>query len=620
MTQDDRSADAGATEQAGADAPAALQSDEPIYTPQPGELQLTVRAVAAGCLLGALVSAMNVYLALTIGWGIGGSLIAAILAYAFFAMIRPRTAFTPLETNIAQTAGSAAGSMTFTAGLVTCIPAIAILHRENQIGPDLGYLELTIWAASVAWIGVFYAVPLRRQMILVEKLKFPTGTATAHTILAMFGSGAETMRKARALVAWALIAAAFTLAGFFVEPLSNPPFDQWTDWSFFVVPAAYSYSLLLSPMLIGAGILVGMRVSLSLVAGGLVGWAILAPLITSWGWVDGPPMSAGSGARGWILWPGVAIMVADAMTNLALSWRSIVGTFRRQADNGGALEDPRQAIPNSWWMGGLALATVFTSLTLYYFFDIQIWMTVLAILLSSVLAAIATRSTGETDINPISGVGKVTQLVYGGLAPGQTVTNLMTAGVTGAGAAQAADMMQDLKTGHLLGASPRKQFIAQLIGIGAGVLVCVPIYFLVTGADLVGEGRLPAPGARAWGAVALVLSQGLHTMPRHAGWAALLGLLIGVAIPLLARSSPRLKRVLPSGLAFGIGFIVFGSQSLCFLYGAIAFAIWKRGSPAAAAALGLAVASGLIAGEGLMGVITAGLKMLGVESLVGMPG
>jgi putative OPT family oligopeptide transporter len=595
-------------------------SGDPIYTPAPGELQLTVRAVVAGCFLGTLVSAMNIYFGLKTGWGIGGSLIAAILAYAFFAAIKPKRPFTPLETNIAQTAGSAAGSMTSTAGLVACIPALMLIHKEGGDAPELGYLELTLWAASVAWIGVFFAVPLRRQMILVEKLRFPTGTATAHTIVAMFGSGAETVRKARALIGWGIVAAAFTLLAFFIPQVEAPPFETWfPDVAFIVVPAGYTFTLLVSPLLWGAGILVGMRVSVSLVAGAIVAWAVLAPLVEYWGWVDGATMSYATGARGWILWPGVAIMVADAMMSLLLNGKSIVRSFRLGAPGSdGANGNDPEGIPNSWWMGGLAIASVLTMITVQAVFGIDWTLTLLAIALSSILAVIATRSTGETDINPISGVGKVTQLVYGGVAPGQAGTNLLAAGITGAGASQAADMMQDLKTGHMLGASPRKQLVAQLVGIVAGVLICVPIFLLVTNAYEIGSDKLPAPSAFAWKAMADVLAIGFHAMPTNAVYAALCGLLFGAAIPLVRRLAPRTRAYLPSGLAFGIAFIIPAFYSFCFLIGAILYAIWKRRSPASATALGFAVASGLIAGEGLMGVVTAALKLLGVEPLTPM--
>lgn len=602
-------------------------SGDPIYTPAPGELQLTVRAVVAGCFLGTLISAMNIYFGLKTGWGIGGSLIAAILAYAFFAALKPRRAFTPLETNIAQTAGSAAGSMTAAAGLVSCIPALYLMRRDTGVGPDLGYWELTLWAASIAWLGIFYAVPLRRQMILVEKLRFPTGTATAHTIVAMFGSGVETMRKARTLIGWGLIAGAFTLLAFFVPQLKTPPLAAWggslfgeASWIAWAVggAAAYQFTLYVSPMLWGAGILVGMRVSVSLVVGALVAWAGLAPLVEDLEWVD-RSLSFATGAAGWILWPGVAIMVADAMTSLALSSGTVLRTLRRgKGADGGSLEDPKEAIPNKWWLGGLLAASILTITTMELMFDIEWYLTLIAIVLSSVLAAIATRSTGETDINPISGVGKVTQLVYGGLAPGRADTNLLAAGITGAGASQAADMMQDLKTGHLLGASPRKQFVAQLAGVTAGILICVPIYLLVTSADEIGGKELPVPSAKAWRAVAEVLARGFDAMPTHAEWAVVAGLLFGIAVPLLRKFAPGIRAVLPSGLAFGIAFIIPPYYSFCFLFGAILYAIWKKRSRSNAEALGFAVASGLIAGEGLMGIVTAALKLLGASPLTPM--
>jgi len=598
-------------------------TSDPIYEPAPGELQLTARAVIAGCFLGTLVSAMNIYFGLKTGWGIGGSLIAAILAYAFFAAIKPRRAFTPLETNIAQTAGSAAGTMTSAAGLVACIPALMLIHDAGGDAPKLGYVELTVWAASVAWIGVFFAVPLRRQMILIEKLRFPTGTATAHTIVAMFGSGAETVRKARALLGWGIVAAAFTLLAFFVPQVEHPPFETWLpDLAFVTVPAAYTFTFLVSPLLWGAGILVGMRVSVSLVAGALVAWALLAPLVEWLGWVDGPTMSYASGARGWILWPGVAIMVADALMSLILNGKSIVRSFRLGSVGTGGDENENgngaEGIPNTWWMGGLLVASVLTAVSVQVIFGIDWTLTVLAIALSSILAIIATRSTGETDINPISGVGKVTQLVYGGVAPGQAGTNLLAAGITGAGASQAADMMQDLKTGHLLGASPRKQFIAQLAGIAAGILICVPIFLLVTNAYPLGSDKLPAPSAFAWKAMADVLAQGFDAMPTNAVYAALFGLAFGAAVPLVRRLAPKTQRFLPSGLAFGIAFIIPAFYSFCFLFGAILYAIWKKRNLANAEALGFAVASGLIAGEGLMGVVTAALKLLGAEPLTPM--
>jgi OPT family oligopeptide transporter len=357
-----------------------------------------------------------------------------------------------------------------------------------------------------------------------------------------------------------------------------------------------------------------MRDSLSLAVGATVAWGVLVPLVEGQGWVEGPRMSYGSGARGWVLWPGVAIMVFDALTALALSWKTVVRALVRAPGHADGTER-REAIPNAWWIGGLLAASALTVVTAWALFDIAPWMTVLAIVLSWILAIIAVRSTGETDINPVSGVGKVTQLVYGVVAPGQVATNLLTAGITGSGASQAADMMQDLKTGYLLGASPRRQLVAQLFGVAAGILLCVPVYLLVTAADPLGSDKLPAPSAFAWKAMADLLAKGLDALPTHAEWAVLAGALFGIAVPVLRAKAPATRRWLPSGLAFGIAFIIPAFYSLTFLVGAIAFWVWRRRSGRTAEALGFAVASGLIAGEGLAGILTAVLKLSGAEPL-----
>jgi OPT family oligopeptide transporter len=314
-------------------------------------------------------------------------------------------------------------------------------------------------------------------------------------------------------------------------------------------------------------------------------------------------MSYATGARGWILWPGVAIMVADALTGLAMSGPTILRTFTRgaQDDDGVPLEDPNEAIPSAWWMGGLAVATCLTVYSTWRLFEIPPYMSVLAVALSSVLSAIAVRSMGETDINPTGGMGKVTQLVFGGIAPGNIQTNLMSAAIASAGASQSADMMTDLKTGYLLGASPRKQLVAQLAGVTVGIIVCVPIYIAFANNYELGGEDYPAPAAFAWKAMAEVLTQGLDALPQHAIAAVIAGLIFGSAVPLARKFLGWTW--LPSGLAMGVAFIVPAYYSVAMFIGGMIFLAWKRADPVNAEGLGFAVASGLLAGEGLMGVV-----------------
>lgn len=601
------------------DAVSEVTHEEQMHVPAAGELQLTVRAVLVGCVLGGVVSAMNIYFGLRTGFSIGGSLIAAILGFSIFAAagaLFGAKKSSVLETNITQTAGSAAGSMASAAGLLNSIPALAML------GVTLSYGELTLWALSIAYLGVFFAVPLRNQLVVVEKLRFPTGTATAETIVSMFAEGAAALAQARALLIAAIFAGGLTLAAHFFPIIHRPPL-----FAFAATAVAWSFSLYVSPLLTGAGFLIGPRVATSLLLGAIVSWGVLGPIALSEGWVDGPIMDYKTGPRGWILWPGVAIMIADALTNLGLSWRTIANTFKRGAASEAlGMEAPEDQIPNAWWMGGLLVGASATVTVAWFVFEIPPWMTVIAIAMSSVLAAIAVRSVGETDINPTGGMGKVTQLVFGGV--GQTTdagatalmtTNLMTAGVTAAGASQSGDLMQDLKTGRLLGASPRKQIIAQLFGIAAGVLVAVPIFKLFQAAGeadpeaAIGSENVPAPAAQAWRAMAEVLSTGFENLPTHALWAILGGLFVGAFLPIFRRLAPEGVRTwIPSGLAFGIAFIIPAYYSVAMFLGAVILMVWKAASPTSAKLLAIAVASGLIAGEGLMGVVNAVLTVLGI--------
>ncbi len=583
---------------------ASLSVPERIYEPEAEERQLTKRSVIAGCLLGGIVSCMNIYMGLKIGWSFGGSLIAAILGFALFLALG--RSLTVLECNITQTSGSAAGTMASAAGLLAAVPAMQLLGYEIPLA------GLFAWSLSVAYLGVFFAVPLRRQMIEVENLRFPTGTATAETILAMFAKAQEAVAKARALLWTGAAAGGFTVLTYFLPQLEMPPVEP-LGVAALGVAAAWGFRLYLGPMLFGAGILIGPRVGASLAFGAVLAWGVLGPWAQSQGWAPGTVMSYTDGPRGWLLWPGVAIMVSEALTALALNWRTFARTFRAGAIRGSS-ESGSERIPTAWWRNGLALAAAGTAAAAWFLFDIPPHLTLVALVLSFALAAVAVRSTGETDINPVGGMGKVTQLVYGGLAPGSVSTNLMAAAVTGAGASQAADMMQDLKTGRLLGASPRKQFTAQLWGIAAGVLFCIPAYMLVTSAYTLGEEQIPAPAAFAWKAMAELLTQGLDALPPQVGAAVAFGAAFGALLPILRRS-PALARYLPSGLAVGIAFIVQAYYSLVIFFGAMVLVGWRRANPAGAKRLSFAVASGLVAGEGLFGIVKAAMTLLEVPHL-----
>lgn len=577
--------------------------DDRLYTPEPGEVQLSVRAVAVGCLVGMVISCTNIYVGLKIGWSFGASIISAVLGFSAFAAVGKRLSV--LETNTAQTAGSAAGFMSSAAGLLAAIPAM------NLLGYEIPWHMLVLWSLAVAFLGVFYAVPLRRQFVEVDKLRFPTGTATAETIMAMFSEAAEAVAKSRMLLLTGVAAGLFTLLSHFVPELESPPLSTWVAWPALAWLATWSFKIYLGPSLFGAGLLIGPRVVLSLVLGAILAWGLLGPYVQAAGWAAGDVMDYKTGPRGWILWPGVALMVSEALAAVAMSWRSFLRVLRRPSGDSSPDANVAEAIPNSWWIGGLILGSLLTIYIASTYFDIPWYLALLAVALSALLSAVATRSLGETDINPIGGMGKVTQLVFGVLHPGQLQSNLMAAAITGGGASQAADMMQDLKTGYLLRASPRKQFIAQLCGICAGIVFAVPVYYLLTTAYELGGEELPAPAAFAWKAMAELLVEGPDALPQHAVAAVTIASLVGVALAVL-RTMPGIGPWMPSGLAIGIAFIIPAYYSLVMFYGLVAWWIWRRIDATSAEKYTYAVASGLIAGEGLMGIVNALLTLIGI--------
>jgi uncharacterized oligopeptide transporter (OPT) family protein len=175
-------------------------------------------------------------------------------------------------------------------------------------------------------------------------------------------------------------------------------------------------------------------------------------------------------------------------------------------------------------------------------------------------------------------------------------------------------MMQDLKTGHLLGASPRKQLVAQLIGVLAGVVFVIPVYRIFTHVHKLGSDDVPAPAAMAWKAMAELLVKGFESLPPHAVPALAIAATVGIILPVLRRIE-SIKAYVPSGLAFGIAFIVPAYNSLVMFFGLVIWLIWKWRWPESAEKYTFAVASGLIAGEGLIGIVRAGLSMAGVEPL-----
>jgi uncharacterized oligopeptide transporter (OPT) family protein len=182
--------------------------------------------------------------------------------------------------------------------------------------------------------------------------------------------------------------------------------------------------------------------------------------------------------------------------------------------------------------------------------------------------------------------------------------NVMAAGLAANTASSSAELLSDLKTGYLLGANPRRQFLAQFAGVFFGTLVCVPAWYLMVPNAAALE-KYPMPAARIWVAVARALTGGLSSLPPSVLIAVLIGAALGVLLPLLERAFPRARPYLPSATGLGLGWVVPFSVTLSFAIGGLIVGAWRKASPDTEQTYSVPVASGLIAGESIVKALLA---------------
>ncbi len=276
--------------------------------------------------------------------------------------------------------------------------------------------------------------------------------------------------------------------------------------------------------------------------------------------------------------------------------------FRR----GAHAQDRMDAIeaPMPWFLAGQVICLAAMAYLAKTSFGMPYWIAAVALVLSFVLALVACRVTGETDTTPLTAIGQLTQMTVGGIHPGSATTTLMSANVVSGAAISSADLLTDLKSGYLLGANPRKQFIAQFSGIFVGTLVTVLAFsVLVPNASVLGSDQFPAPSAQTWRAVAMTMSKGLSQLHPIKKTAIEVGAAVGVGLALLPALFPKKQKYFPSAAGVGLAWTFHWYYSFLFFLGALAGWIWQKISKKNAEEFTYPVASGVIAGGSLMGVI-----------------
>lgn len=556
---------------------------------------LSIRAILTGMTLGSLLVLCNIYMALRIGWSINMSVLASLLGFVSWKTVETTIgcrAWDPRETNIQQTVASAAGA-TISAGLVAPIPAYLIITET-----EFEYWPMVIWMIAISLLGICVASAIRPAMLNNERLRFPAGIATAEVITDMFSSG----RIARHRIIALLSAMTVTISHRIFVPVSYkiplgfsiPGKNAMAGTSI----SAKNLGFIIDPsyMLLAFGAIIGTRAAISLSIGCLIAWLGLGPYILGQGWEQAGPVDENwfGYIIDWLVWPGVAMMLASALTTTAIT------LFKSDRRNRLSL---MWGLPEFLLLGTITPAIVFLQVWL---FNISWFAAILAVPLAFLFAIVAAQVVGETGIPPVGALGKLSQLSFSIISPGSVTTNLMTANVAGGAAGQATDLLNDFKAGHILGTNPRHQVFAQVMGILVGCLSSAGIFMLLipNPADQLMTEQWPAPGVATWKVIAIALTDGLEAIPQSARYAMFVGIVaatINELLPFIVKD--KWHRYLPSMSAMGLAFVLPAQVSMMLFIGAVLAWGLRRLAPRWSQRFMLAIAAGCIAGESLAGML-----------------
>jgi uncharacterized oligopeptide transporter (OPT) family protein len=577
----------------------------------PSTRQLTLRAVASGILLGALLTPCNIYSGLKIGWSFNVSIAALLLATGFWALLgklRVATTLNRTEANLTQTGASSAANIV-SGGLVAPIPALAMISGNN-----LSLQQLVPWVFAVSFFGIWVAWYLRGNLIVRAQLPFPTGRATAETLCEIFEHGREATLKLRVLMSATLIAGTAKWIDTGIMALPRPGLGL-------TLPATgklagmgpisaknLTFSFDPSLMLAGFGAIIGLRNGVSLLLGGVLAWGILGPIGLAQGFIAPGSFDADASwfpnMIEWLLWPGVSLMVASALTRFLLQVAD-----QSTSEIAPAERDSRR--DRVLRLAGLVVGSGLVVIAQVMLFNISLPLAVITVPIAFLLAVVASRVVGETGIPPIGAIGKVSQLGTGISAPGDITANLIGANAAGGAAGQSADLLNDFKVGHVVGTPARLQVFAQAFGILTGSIVGSLVYLslIPDPAAMLMTEEWPAPAVATWKVVAETLAGGFGNLPAGAlAAASLFGLMGAAGAWLQHRYRPRW---LPNMPALGLAMVVPASLSITMFLGSLIGAALTRYRFNLAQRFLIAAASGLIAGESLTGVARAMIGILG---------
>ncbi|MEO6278486.1 OPT family oligopeptide transporter [Roseateles sp.] len=625
--------------------------------------QLTLRSGFTGFLLGGILSATGLYIGAKTGISLGVGLTSVILAFALFRALHAggwAQDYTILENNCTQSIATASGYVT--TALISSLPAYMLV--SGVIPP---WWQLMIWMIVISTTGVLIAFPLKRRFINEDQAPFPEGRACGVVLDSLYnGRGDEGVFKAK-LLGWVSGGAALYQAAIsdgwmklvqfkllmldkwagVVEPwhLHERLDDYYYTWAAkadAVMPSILGTSfktlglrLTLDVAVIGVGGLMGLAIAGSCFLGAFINFVILAPLMIQMG--DIAPRLGANGlpvplsrveiVNQWSLWWGVTMMVVGALVSLVAKPEIFKGLFKKRvAKPADAGPDLLKDIEVPLWVSyvGVPVFGMLGAYVTHLFFGVPLWMAVISLPLIFVLSIICTNSMALTSWTPTGALSKITQFTMGALDRSNPASNLLPAGMTAEIASNAANLLSDIKPGYMLGGKPRHQAIGHIIGNIAGVLVCVPLFFLlflqpdasgVRGTAGIVSDQFGFPAALQWKGVADVIAKGLKSLPVSA--------LVSMAIAAVAAVVMELARIKSKGrfqlsaVATGLGVVLPPEAVIGMFVGALIFwgmgrkhkapgtkghRIWVEGMEP--------ICAGLISGAALMGIGNAIINVL----------
>ena len=571
--------------------------DAPIPQKPPEIRELTPRSIAVALGVALLIGASYPYIVLKFGFGPNISVVSAFFGFLALGIFSKN--YNRWENNIVQTAGTTAGQIAFLCWLLAAFDMLAA-EPGSGFTVHLTILQTFLWLSIAGILGVLLAVPLRKHFIVDEKLTFADGVAAAETLILLDSKGAQAKKSATVMVGSMLTSGMlmFATSRAWMTDLFRIHLNQFSQ----ATGVGFGISLLS----IGSGMIIGLRICFSMLIGAIAAWVVLPALLANAGVIA--PGATKTAILLWVMWPATGLLVAGGLTALGLKWRVLLRTFTSLREGSVDSGD----FPMRWLGIGVGVSTVALVIVQYAFIGTPVWQSVVAIALSVPLMLVALRVLGETNWGPISTMTNVMQAMFGALAPGDLRAGMISSGITASVAAESEGLMQDYKTGHLIGSTPRSLTYMQLIAVPFGALALAFIYPLLRDTYGIGDsGQLSSPTSVRWVGFAKILSKGFSQLPPSAITALFVGAALGIIFTLLEQKK-EWRNFVPSPTGLGIGMLVPANAIATMFLGALGDWIWRQTKPDSAVRYSIPVASGFIAGDALVAVILPITYVMGI--------